>query len=254
MPSLESTKHHYCNYEFSCFERQFHTAFFFLFFFSSFSHIKNISSSARTVACLFVALDSYFFSFVSMFRNSFFSRVTVPVGQNLYAKYFSVSPRVWKRISEVNQREGYLNRKRILRLAIESGGCHGYLYKFSFDAAECVDSEDDIRICPSPHSCNESCASSFFSSSSLEKMDDRPQLVVDKHTLRKLQNATIDFHSELKGSAFVVVGNELVDQSCACAMSFSVRKKKSSDKEFQKPKDVKGTSNSSVSRGTEIKR
>lgn len=189
-----------------------------------------------------------------MFRNSFVFRVTASGGQNLYAKYFSVSPRVWKRISEVNQREGYLNKKRILRLAIESGGCHGYLYKFSFDAVECVDAEDDIKICASPHFCDETFASPGLSSSSLEKMDDPPQLVVDKHTLLKLQNATIDFHSELKGSAFVVVGNELVDQSCACAMSFSVRKKKSSENDSHHSNDVRGNSKSSLSRGFEIKR
>lgn len=50
-------------------------------------------------------------------------------------------------------------------------------------------------------------------------------MVVDKITVGKMVNAVVDYHRELKGAAFVVVGNELVDQSCACAMSFSLKRK-----------------------------
>lgn len=156
-----------------------------------------------------------------MLRQSFlyFSLFAVTRKVLLYEENFTVSSKAWNRIAEVNKTEGFSNAKRALRLAIESGGCHGYLYKFSFEELSNVDSQEDITLKPSD--------SVSFSDKSVEPSDSLPQLVVDKHSLKKLQNATIDFHSELKGSAFVVVGNELVDQSCACAMSFSIKKKKS---------------------------
>lgn len=53
-----------------------------------------------------------------------------------------------------------------------------------------------------------------------------PRVVVDQLSISKLDGASLDYHSELKGSAFVVVGNSLVDQSCACAMSFSLKRPK----------------------------
>lgn len=195
--------------------------------------------------------------YVLMFRKKSLYLLAASLGCDLYAKHFSVSPRVWKRISEVNQREGFPNAKRILRLAIESGGCHGYLYKFSFDSEDNLNSLEDIRIsAPLSSSVSEGsfCATS---KSSLEDLNDSPQLVIDKHTLEKLQNATIDFHSELKGSAFVVVGNELVDQSCACAMSFSVRKKKSALNNNSSAKltdEKQGELRTASTRGTPIKR
>lgn len=190
-----------------------------------------------------------------MFRSSYLFFLATSIGSGVYSKHFSVSPRVWSRISEVNQREGYNNGKRILRLAIESGGCHGYLYKFSFDDIERLDPVDDIKITGPSSSFGEEDSSSGSSGLELEDSMDPPQLVLDKHTLEKLQNATIDFHSELKGSAFVVVGNELVDQSCACAMSFSVRKKKSPCHDPQKSADMKkGNLSALSSRGTPIRR
>lgn len=142
-----------------------------------------------------------------MFR-SLFLRVGTIVASHCeeYGKNFSVSNTAWDRIAEVNQQEGYTNRDRTLRLSIESGGCHGYLYKFSFENASAVDEGEDVTVVKSEET-------------------DAPRFTVDKYSIGKLQNATVDFYTELKGSAFVVVGNELVDQSCACAMSFSVKKK-----------------------------
>lgn len=49
------------------------------------------------------------------------------------------------------------------------------------------------------------------------------RIVIDKATIERIEGAQIDYHSELKGSAFVVVGNEKVDASCSCGMSISLK-------------------------------
>ena len=148
----------------------------------------------------------------------------------------SVSERCYNNIKRVNRLEGKSCSERFLRLSIESGGCQGFSYKFDFDtevddalgrelrnvSAEAGDSDDDevhdIRFYPPVSSTPEALAEAKD-----EQAKNVPFVVVDTETLKKLQGATLDYHSELKGSAFVVIGNELVDHSCACAMSFAIR-------------------------------
>ncbi|KAG5467248.1 hypothetical protein CUR178_00889 [Leishmania enriettii] len=136
---------------------------------------------------------------------------------DFYGKSFSVSPRAWAQITRKNSEEGFANDARYLRLAVDSGGCHGYLYKFSFETNSEFNREEDVAIA-------ESDAVSP-SDEAFTGAQPSPRVVVDTLSVSKLENARLDYHSELKGSAFVVVGNELVDESCACAMSFSMRKK-----------------------------
>ena len=133
----------------------------------------------------------------------------------VYGSFFTVSPRCWDRIATKNVQDGQPNSKRYLRLAIESGGCHGFIYKFEFIDAKSVDADEDIV-----------CQESEFNPEGPARRGggEAAVFVIDEATAKLLKNAVIDFHTELKGSAFVVVGNELVDQSCACALSFSVKK------------------------------
>lgn len=170
-------------------------------------------------------------------------RVAAAALSDYYGKNFVVSPNAWNRISEVNKSEGFPNDKRPLRLAIESGGCHGYLYKFTFDDISKFDPSEDVKVKASDV---EEAGGGVESSSA------SPEFVLDKFSLSKLQNAVVDFHSELKGSAFVVVGNELVDQSCACAMSFSIKKKKKngagSSAQVRSPVDRAGARATPISR------
>ena len=141
-----------------------------------------------------------------------------------HASEVNFSDRAWKRVAAVNAMEGHDNRRRFLRMSIVPGGCQGFSYQFEFDQE--LDPEEDIVFendsVPQPPTINadgdEVAAPAGAVTSS--------RIVVDKESLKKLQGATIDYHSELKGSAFVVVGNELVDTACACAASFSLQKKK----------------------------
>lgn len=137
---------------------------------------------------------------------------------DFYGKNFSIAPRTWEQINKKNSEEGFANDARFLRLAIDSGGCHGYLYKFSFEPVDQFNKEEDVLITEAD--------AVAPTEESFTGARPSPRVVVDTLSVSKLDNATLDFHSELKGSAFVVVGNELVDQSCACAMSFSLKKKK----------------------------
>ncbi|AAZ11218.1 Iron-sulfur assembly protein 2 [Trypanosoma equiperdum] len=168
-----------------------------------------------------------------MLRTSLFLRCVPPLSA-VYGKSFSVTPRVWRRISEKNAEEGYGNDLRYLRLMIESGGCHGYAYKFLFEEnSELVADEDvvvaesDVVQLPQPKSQELRTVAEGEGEGDVGESKAKgppPRLVVDKHSVAKLLSAVVDFHSELKGSAFVVIGNELVDKSCACAMSFSMKK------------------------------
>ncbi|CCW71948.1 unnamed protein product [Phytomonas sp. Hart1] len=147
---------------------------------------------------------------------------TIPLAVTLqhYGDNFTVSSRAWHRISEKNQEEGLPNDKRYLRLAIDSGGCHGYLYKFSLETIDALNNEEDLLLKETDVVSQDD--------PNFSGADPPPQLVVDNISISKLQKAVIDYYSELKGAAFVVVGNELVDQSCACALSFSLKPKSKS--------------------------
>ena len=155
----------------------------------------------------------------------------------------TVSPRCFSRVALVNEKEGHSNALRYLRLEIESGGCSGFVYKFKFDT-DPIDPIDDIVFTESGRIQEESPTSaaitsikenvgdgvicdvtnSLSSSSSPTLLTLTSRVVVDKGTLEKLDDAVLDYFSELKGSAFVVVGNQLVDHACACKQSFSMKK------------------------------
>jgi iron-sulfur cluster assembly accessory protein len=136
------------------------------------------------------------------------------------AKSVAFSDRAWQRVAAVNRLEN-TDPLRPLRMSIIPGGCQGFSYQFAFDNE--IDPDEDIIFentdVPEP--------SSIDANGDEVHVDGlcTSRIVIDKESIQKLQGATIDYHSELKGSAFVVVGNELVDQACACAASFSLQKK-----------------------------
>jgi iron-sulfur cluster assembly 2 len=145
--------------------------------------------------------------------------------KNIYHNNFTISERCWDRVHSKNRLESVPNKDRFLRLAVESGGCHGYMYKFQFD--DVLDQEEDVMFFEDELRDTNTTASGGSSSSDelTQPSTTGPAVVVvDKSTAECMSKAVLDYHMELKGSAFVVVGNEKVDHLCACAMSFSVRK------------------------------
>lgn len=123
-----------------------------------------------------------------------------------HAQAVSITPRAWARVAAVNRMEK-ADPLRPLRMSIIPGGCQGFSYQFEFEKQPLEN--DDI----------------VFENTEV-KLDDAvtaSRVVLDTESIKKLQGATIDYVSELRGSAFVCIGNELVDQACACAASFSLR-------------------------------
>lgn len=114
------------------------------------------------------------------------------------------------------------NDQRFLRLSIESGGCHGFLYKFQFDSE--FDAENgDVKFVESEVEKDAFQAKKKVQAEAAGVERVPATVVVDTTTAQCMSGAVLDYHSELKGSAFVVVGNEKVDHSCACAQSFSLK-------------------------------
>lgn len=80
------------------------------------------------------------------------------------------------------------------RVSVESGGCSGFQYLFSF----CEAKEEEDRI---------------FTQEGV-------QILVDEVSLSFLQGAEIDFQQELGGSQFVI-HNPQAKSGCSCGASFS---------------------------------
>lgn len=101
-----------------------------------------------------------------------------------------VSERAFERLAEINSGD---DKMKCLRVSVKGGGCSGFQYEIQFDEPE----EDDIHLTSGDQT-----------------------VLVDKHSLPFLENATIDFADELIGSRFVVI-NPNAKSTCGCAMSFS---------------------------------
>ena len=137
----------------------------------------------------------------------------------------AISERCSARVAEVNKMNNW-DPPKALRLKVVTGGCQGFSYEFAFD--DHVNPEKDVALAHVPEGAPITVEGVGV-----------PKVVIDKKSITKLQGATIDYHCELKGSAFVVIGNELVDQSCACGQSFSMIKQKRKEREARAAKLAK---------------
>jgi iron-sulfur cluster assembly accessory protein len=90
-----------------------------------------------------------------------------------------------------------------LRLAIDSGGCHGYQYAFSLEKE--INNDEDILF-PIP--------------------TNNPQkifIVIDKISYPLLSGVEIDFVEEIIGSSFKVSVNPNASSECGCKISFQTK-------------------------------
>jgi iron-sulfur cluster insertion protein len=100
-----------------------------------------------------------------------------------------VTDRAFERLAEIGA------APKALRVAVEGGGCSGFQYDISLDAAP---APDDLV---------------------LEK--DGQRVLIDPVSLPFLTDAEIDFSDELIGARFVVK-NPNATSSCGCGTSFSM--------------------------------
>ncbi len=101
-----------------------------------------------------------------------------------------VTPRAFDRLAEIDAAA----QGKVLRVAVEGGGCSGFQYDISLDQA----AEDDLVLEGNGQS-----------------------VVVDAVSLPFLANAVIDFSDELIGARFVIE-NPNATASCGCGTSFSI--------------------------------
>lgn len=101
-----------------------------------------------------------------------------------------VTDRAFARLAEIAAGAG----GKVLRVAVEGGGCSGFQYDIRLDTP----AEDDLV---------------------LEGNGER--VVVDSVSLPFLAGATIDFSDELIGARFVI-DNPNATASCGCGTSFSI--------------------------------
>jgi iron-sulfur cluster assembly accessory protein len=104
----------------------------------------------------------------------------------------TLTPAAAKRLHAIAAQEG---APRILRVAVDGGGCSGFQYRYDLvDHAE----DDDVTV---------------------ER--DGAMAVVDVISLALLNGSEIDFTDELAGSEFRI-RNPNAKSSCGCGVSFSI--------------------------------
>lgn len=102
-----------------------------------------------------------------------------------------VTERAFARLAEINAATG---EDKVLRVAVEGGGCSGFQYDITLDEA----AKDDIVLA-----------------------GDGGTVVIDPVSLPFLENAVIDFTEELIGARFVIE-NPNATSACGCGTSFSM--------------------------------
>jgi len=94
------------------------------------------------------------------------------------------------------------NPNLLLRVTVESGGCHGFQYLMSLTDTSAI-SEDDTVF----------------------EADDGSgaRVVMDEPSLELLKGSKVDYTMELIGSQFKIADNPLATSSCGCGTSFDVK-------------------------------
>jgi len=100
--------------------------------------------------------------------------------------------RAARRICEIAAKN---HQQAALRISVNGGGCSGFQYEFSLNAAR---EPDDVTV-----------------------EQDGALLLVDSISLVHMAGATVDFVDDLMGQAFKVT-NPLAKSSCGCGTSFSL--------------------------------
>ncbi|KAF5096653.1 hypothetical protein D0Z00_002711 [Geotrichum galactomycetum] len=106
-----------------------------------------------------------------------------------------ISQRAAQKLNAINESDKKTDQ--VLRISVESGGCHGYQYILGLKNESTIDSSED----------------SIFER-------DGARFVVDATSLEILRDSTVDYTTELIGSQFKVVNSPYATSSCGCGSSF----------------------------------
>lgn len=102
-----------------------------------------------------------------------------------------VTERAFERLAEI----GAADQGKVLRVAVEGGGCSGFQYEINLDDAP---KDDDLVL-----------------------TGEGETVVIDSISLPFLADAVIDFTEELIGARFTIQ-NPNATASCGCGTSFSI--------------------------------
>ncbi|KAI9820269.1 MAG: [4Fe-4S] proteins maturation [Pycnora praestabilis] len=112
-----------------------------------------------------------------------------------------ITPRASHRLKEIMSKDS--NPNLLLRVTVESGGCHGFQYLMSLTDTSALSPEDDTVF---------------------ESGDGTgAKVVMDEPSLDLLKGSKIDYTMELIGSQFKIVDNPLATSSCGCGTSFDIK-------------------------------
>ncbi|KAL5343973.1 hypothetical protein BJX70DRAFT_385225 [Aspergillus crustosus] len=120
---------------------------------------------------------------------------------------------VWWRLREITDPSStpsttkHENPYHHLRITVTSGGCHGFQYLMSLEAASKIDADEDTI---------------FEAEASEEGSAGSAKVVMDEPSLELLSGSTVDYTTELIGSQFKIVDNPRATSSCGCGTSFDV--------------------------------
>ncbi|QLL31358.1 hypothetical protein HG536_0B02210 [Torulaspora globosa] len=137
-----------------------------------------------------------------------------------------ISERAFKRLSEI-----YRESKEVLKIAVESGGCHGFQYNMSL----IPDAEAEKRIgeletgAPEPPTRLEGDGEKDEFDDDFKDNrevifvlpEEGGKVLVDENSLKILNKTTLTYSTELIGSTFKITGGNL-KSSCGCGSSFDV--------------------------------
>lgn len=114
----------------------------------------------------------------------------------------NITPRASHRLKIIAEKD--TNPNLALRVAVESGGCHGFQYLMSLIDVKDVDAEEDTVF-------QEEEGEGYL-----------PKVVMDEPSLDLLKGSSIDYTMELIGSQFKVTGIPGAQSSCGCGTSFDI--------------------------------
>ena len=105
----------------------------------------------------------------------------------------TITPRAAHRLQAISEKDG--NPDLALRVAVESGGCHGFQYLMSLVNTKDMDAEEDTLFE------NEEAARKGANGAGY-----KAKVVMDEPSLELLKGSSIDYTMELIGSQFKVTG------------------------------------------------
>ncbi|CDS09216.1 hypothetical protein LRAMOSA10576 [Lichtheimia ramosa] len=106
----------------------------------------------------------------------------------------TISDNAIKQLKYIAERDN--DPDMMLRILVDSGGCHGYQNKI--DITHTLEEDDTIFV------------------------KDGVKVVVDSISMQFIRGSTVDFVQELIGSTFQVVDNPNAKNSCGCNISYDI--------------------------------